>query len=198
MEWIDTVRELAEDPLVRTGAGVLVRGLGVLVRRVRRGRGSAAAHSEVVPAIPAEATEEMGTPMTSATKTSGEQLAEDLLANVGNEAMQAATRFLGAHRDGYWLRRFEEDQELTAAAGGPLIDRDGRHPSVDWGAVGRLLNLTGSPVTRSSHSELLVLEFAASMVGECPIQLRSMIAVFDDSEFTAALRALRAARGDED
>ncbi|MFE4658180.1 hypothetical protein ACFRFJ_16035 [Streptomyces hydrogenans] len=195
MEWMDTVRELAEDPLVRMAAGEVFRAI---VRRVRRGSSSAAAHSEAVPATPAGTTDGTETPMTNTVGTmAGRQLAEDLLVDVGNETMQAATRFLGAHRDGYWLRRFEEDEELTAAAGGPLIDRDGRHPSVDWRAVGRLLNLTGSPVTRSSYSEALALEFAASLVGECPIQLRSPIAVFDDAEFTAALQALRTARGDE-
>ncbi|MCZ0211344.1 hypothetical protein OZK63_38950 [Streptomyces sp. UMAF16] len=52
-------------------------------------------------------------------------------------------------------------------------------------------------MTRSSYSEVLVLEFAASLVGECPIQLRPFLQVFDDAEFTAALQALRAARGDE-
>ncbi|MCZ0211343.1 hypothetical protein OZK63_38945 [Streptomyces sp. UMAF16] len=31
----------------------------------------------------------------------GVQLAEDLLRGVGNEYMLAATRFLGAHRDGF-------------------------------------------------------------------------------------------------
>ncbi|MFJ4745401.1 hypothetical protein [Streptomyces sp. NPDC088775] len=198
MEWMDTARELAEDPLVRAAAGEVVRGLRALVRRVRRGRGPAAAHSEAVPAIPAGAAEGTETPMTNTVDTTtGEQLAEDLLQGVGNEYMQAATRFLGAHRGGYWLRRFEEDQELAAAAGSPLIDRDGRHPSVDWSAVGRLLTLTGSPVTRSSRSEALVLEFAASLVGECPVQLRPFLQVFDDAEFTAALQALRAARDGE-
>ena len=194
MEWMDTVRELAEDPLVRTAAEEVVRAI---VRRVRRGRGSAAAHSEAGPAIPTGTAEGTETPMTSTKVMTGAQLAEDLLADVGNEHMRAATRFLGAHRDGYWLRRFEEDKELTAAAGGPLIDRDGRHPSVDWNAVGRLLARTGSPVTRSSRSEALVLEFAASLVGECPIQLRPLVQFLDDAEFAAALQALRAARGDE-
>jgi hypothetical protein len=129
--------------------------------------------------------------------TAGEQLAEVLLIGVSSEYIRVATRLLSAHRDGYWLRRFEQDQELTAAVGRPLIDRDGRHPSVDWSAVGRLLALTGSPVSRSSRSEALVLEFTASLVGECPIQLRPFLRVFDDAEFTAALQALRAARGDE-
>ncbi|MFE7429801.1 hypothetical protein [Streptomyces sp. NPDC057545] len=127
----------------------------------------------------------------------GKQFAEKLLQGVGNEYMLAATRFLGAHRDGYWLRRFADDQELAAAAGRPLLDRSGRHPSVDWSAVGHLLALTGSPVTRSSRSEALVLEFAASLVGECPVQLRPFLQVFDDAEFSAALQAMRAARGDE-
>ncbi|MCQ8772062.1 hypothetical protein [Streptomyces telluris] len=37
--------------------------------------------------------------------------------------MRAATRQLGAHRSGYWLRRFAEDEELSTAADQPLIDR---------------------------------------------------------------------------
>ncbi|PJM98484.1 hypothetical protein CG740_35075 [Streptomyces sp. CB01201] len=135
------MHELAEDPWMRAGAE---RAIGELVRRVRCGRGAAAAHSEAVPAIPAGTAEGTETSMINAVDGKGQQLAEELLLDVGNEYMQAATRFLGAHRGGYWLRRFEEDQELAVAAGGPLIDRDGRHPSVDWSAVGRLLTRTGS------------------------------------------------------
>uniref|UniRef100_UPI003F49A938 hypothetical protein n=1 Tax=Streptomyces sp. CA-136453 TaxID=3240050 RepID=UPI003F49A938 len=194
MDWMDTMRELAEDPLVRTAGERVLRGV---VRRVWRSGRPAAAHSEAIPALPAGTAEGTETPMIDAMDGKGEQLAEELLQDVGNECMQAATRFLGAHRGGYWLRRFKEDQELAVAAGGPLIDRDGRHPSVDWSAVGRLLTRTGSPVTRSSRSEALALEFAASLVGECPVQLQPFVQVFDDAEFTAALRALRSARGNE-
>ncbi|MFF9526926.1 hypothetical protein ACF1DV_33860 [Streptomyces achromogenes] len=81
-------------------------------------------------------------------------------------------------------------------AGRSLIDGTGRHPSVAWDAVGYLLTLTGSPVTRSSRSEARVLEFAASLVGQCPVQLRPFLQVFDDAEFTAALRAMREVRGE--
>ncbi len=194
MEWMDAVQALAEDPLVRWVVSEGVRGIA---RRVRRGRASAAAHSEAGPATTAPDTDGTEKAVTMvADGTTGKQLAEELLQGVGNEYMLAATRFLGAHRDGYWLRRFTDDQELAAAAGRPLIDRTGTHPSVDWDAVGHLLTLTGSPVTRSSRSEALVLEFAASLVGQCPVQLRPFLQVFDDAEFTAALQAMREARGD--
>ncbi|MFB7747072.1 hypothetical protein [Streptomyces sp. NPDC056132] len=53
-------------------------------------------------------------------------------------------------------------------------------------------------MTHSSRSEALALEFAASLVGECSVQLQPFLQVFDDAEFTAALRALRVARGGED
>ncbi|MEV5598957.1 hypothetical protein [Streptomyces sp. NPDC052496] len=43
---------------------------------------------------------------TVADDTTGEQLADSLLQGVGNEQMRAATKLLGRHRDGYWLRRF--------------------------------------------------------------------------------------------
>ncbi|MFD5328926.1 hypothetical protein [Streptomyces sp. NPDC127092] len=201
MEWMDTARALAEDPWVRLA---VVEGVRGIARRVERGREAAAEHSEAAaehseaagPAttVPgAGGTEKRVTTMVDG--RTGEQLAEELLRDVGNEYMLAATRFLGAHRDGYWLRRFAEDQELEAAAGRPLLDRSGKYPSVDWDAVGHLLTLTGSPVTRSSRSEALVLEFAASLVGQCPVQLRPFLQVFDDAEFTAALQAMRAARG---
>ncbi|MFJ7069709.1 hypothetical protein [Streptomyces sp. NPDC101115] len=194
MEWMDTARALAEDPWVRLA---VVEGVRGIARRVERGRESAAEHSEAAgPAttVPgAGGTEKRVTTMVDG--RTGEQLAEELLQDVGNEYMLAATRFLGAHRDGYWLRRFAEDQELEAAAIRPLIDRSDKYPSIDWAAVGHLLTLTGSPVTRSSHSEALVLEFAASLVGQCPVQLRPFLQVFDDAEFTAALQAMRAARG---
>ncbi|WP_318199180.1 hypothetical protein [Streptomyces sp. SCL15-4] len=148
MEWMDAVRALAKDPLVRLAVR---EGVREIARRARRGRGSAAVHSEARPAtaVPsAGGTEKLVT--TTVDGRTGEQLAEDLLRGVGNEYMLAATRFLGAHRDGFWLQRFAEDQELAAAAGRPLIDRSAKHPSVDWDPVGHLLMLTGSPVTRSS------------------------------------------------
>lgn len=74
----------------------------------------------------------------------GKELADDLLQGVSSEQMRAATRLLGAHHDGYWLRRFFEDQELADAAGQPLLDHAGPHPSIDWNAVGLLL-LADSP-----------------------------------------------------
>ncbi|MET8824128.1 hypothetical protein, partial [Streptomyces rochei] len=54
MEWMDAVRTLAEDPLVRLVVGEGVRGIA---RRVQRGRGSAGAHSEAGPATTASGAE---------------------------------------------------------------------------------------------------------------------------------------------
>ncbi|MEU2717778.1 hypothetical protein [Streptomyces sp. NPDC007205] len=94
MEWIDAVRALAEDPLVRLVAGEVVRGSA---RRVRRGRGSAAAHSEAGPATTARDAEGTEIAVTTvADDRTGEQLAEGLLQGVGNEWMRAATRLLQA------------------------------------------------------------------------------------------------------
>ncbi|MEH6373580.1 hypothetical protein V7793_04345 [Streptomyces sp. KLMMK] len=42
--------------------------------------------------------------MTVTAETTGGELAESLLQNVGNEQVCAATRLFGAHRNGYWLR----------------------------------------------------------------------------------------------
>ncbi|MER7577905.1 hypothetical protein [Streptomyces sp. NPDC126514] len=54
--------------------------------------------------------------MTATDDMTGGELAESLLRDVGNERMRAATRLLGAHRNGFWLRRFLDDHELAEAA----------------------------------------------------------------------------------
>ncbi|MBT2509416.1 hypothetical protein J7I98_26755 [Streptomyces sp. ISL-98] len=122
----------------------------------------------------------------------GEELADSLLRDVGNERMRAATRLLGAHRDGFWLRRFLDDQELSDAAGNPLIDSSGTHPSVDWTALGRLM-LTLGWSRRSSSSEVAVPEFAASLVGSGAVQLQQVIQAVDEGEFRLLVRALEEA-----
>lgn len=194
MEWMDAVRELTEDPLVRLAVGEGVRGIA---RRVQRGRRVAAAHSEAGPATPARDAEGTEIAVTTvADDRTGEQLAEGLLQGVGNEQMRAATRLLGAHRNGYWLRRFQTDRELAAAAGRELIDRSGTHPSVDWDAVG--LFMVDQPwVFRCSDSELAMLKFAASLVGRCGVQLQRVVQAVDETELRLILRALEeAAYGD--
>ncbi|MEU2078584.1 hypothetical protein [Streptomyces sp. NPDC013489] len=123
----------------------------------------------------------------------GEQIAESLLQDVGNEQMRAATRLLGAHRDGFWLRRFlDEESELTDEIDRPAIDRSGAHPSVDWDSIG-LLMLSRPAVFRSSRSELAVLEVAASLVTRCGVQLGQVLQAVDEKEFRAILRALQEA-----
>ncbi|MFF3342984.1 hypothetical protein [Streptomyces flavidovirens] len=76
-------------------------------------------------------------------RATSEELAESLLEGVVNEPMRAATKLLGAHGDGYWLRRLTGDQELAAGADHPLIDLSGRYPTVDWDGVGHLLKTPG-------------------------------------------------------
>jgi hypothetical protein len=128
--------------------------------------------------------------------TTGSELAEGLLQGVVNEPMRAATKLLGEHSDGYWLRRFAGDHELAAAAGHPLIDRSGRYPTVDWNGVGLLLKAAewSSGVSRSQAA---MLEFAASLVNRCPVQLGQVSHAVDDAEFQLLLRAMEeAAYGD--
>ncbi|MFD4259931.1 hypothetical protein ACFWR9_20485 [Streptomyces sp. NPDC058534] len=132
--------------------------------------------------------------MTTATDDiTGEQLAETLLLDVADGRMRAATRLLGAHRDGYWLRRFAEDQELAEAADRPLIDRSGRHPNVDWDSVGFLLTALVSPAVRSTASEVVVLEFAAALVDRCRIRLRDVLNALDAADLKRAAQALHEA-----
>ena len=131
--------------------------------------------------------------MTVTDDTTGEQLTERLLQGGGNEQMRAATRLLGAHRNGYWLRRFlQEEREFTAAGERAPIDRSGAHPSIDWTTLGLLL-LDSPWVFPCSDSELAVLKFAVSLVGRCGVQLQGVIQALDDAEFRLAVRALQEA-----
>ncbi|MER8003932.1 hypothetical protein [Streptomyces sp. NPDC095613] len=133
--------------------------------------------------------------MTSVTDDrTGGQLAEDLLQDVGNERMRAATRLLGAHRGGFWLRRLlAEEAEL-----GPLIDRSGSHPSVAWDSVGVLL-LSKPGALNCSRSEMAMLEVAESLVSRRAVQLGAVVQVVDESELRLILRALEeAAHSDAD
>ncbi|GGZ84149.1 hypothetical protein [Streptomyces rubiginosohelvolus] len=188
MEWMETVRALAEDPLMRLVAG---EGFREVARRVRHGHRTAAAHSENTPVAPAGRTEGTEKSMAAATDdATGEQLAEDLLKGIGNEGMRAATRLLGAHRDGFWLRRLlEEEAELSAAADKPVIDRAGSHPSVDWDTIG-LLMISRPGALKCSRSEMAVLEVAASLVSRCAVQLGEVVRAVDETEMWLILQAL--------
>ncbi|RNG27763.1 hypothetical protein [Streptomyces botrytidirepellens] len=193
MEWIQALVEQMENPLVRLVAGESVRGI---VRRVRRGRRAASAHSEAGP-ITALHAEGMEAPVTIADDRTGEQLAEELLRGVGNERMRAATRLLGAHRGGHWLRRLlAEELELTMAAGRSVIDRGGAHPSVDWDVLGHLM-LTRPGVLKSSTSEWIVLQTAVSLAGSYAVQLGDVVQGVSEDEVRMIQRALEeAAFGD--
>ncbi|WP_331721792.1 hypothetical protein OG596_38595 (plasmid) [Streptomyces sp. NBC_01102] len=194
MEWMETVRALAEEPLVRLVVGEGFRGI---VRRVRRGHRGAAAHSEAGPATVSTDERTEIPVMVTGDSTTGAELAAGLLQGVGNENMRAATRLLGAHRGGFWLRRLlEQEQELTAAADKPVIDRTGTHPSIDWDTIG-LLMLSRPSAFKSSTSEMAVLETAASLVSRCPVQLGEVIRAVDESELRLILRAVdEAAHGE--
>ncbi|MFI9723998.1 hypothetical protein ACIHFE_30850 [Streptomyces sp. NPDC052396] len=126
--------------------------------------------------------------------TTGAELAESLLKEVSGERTRAATRLLGAHSDGYWLRRFLEGESELMIADRSVIDRSGPHPSVDWDTVG-LLGLSRPSAFSSSPSEMAVLEVAASLVNRCGVQLGKLTEVLDDPEFRLILRALEEARG---
>ncbi|MDN3293390.1 hypothetical protein QWM81_04895 [Streptomyces ficellus] len=128
--------------------------------------------------------------------TTGEKLAESLLEGVVNEPMRAATKLLGAHSDGYWLRRMTNDRELAALVDHPLIDLTGRYPTVGWDGVGHLLKAPGWS-RGASRSQAAVLEFAASLVSRCPVQLGNVTRAVDDAEFQLLLEAMeKASYGD--
>lgn len=118
----------------------------------------------------------------------GMALAEAMVRGVAGGEERAATRLLGAHRDGYWLRRFAEE-DRTRSEGPPLIDRTGTHPAVDWAAVGlRLFDVRRS--LTASTSEIAVLECATSLVGRCGVTLRQVLRAVDDNEFRLITRAM--------
>ncbi|MFG2715514.1 hypothetical protein ACGFX2_33955 [Streptomyces goshikiensis] len=122
-------------------------------------------------------------------ETTGAELAAKLLQGADNEPMRAATRLLGSHQGGFWLRRFAEDEELARMADRRLInERDG----IDWDALTRLMRTPGWS-RRASGSETAVLEFAVSLVGDCAVNLRQVLHAVDATEFQLLLRALREA-----
>ncbi|MFH8411276.1 hypothetical protein ACH4FX_41905 [Streptomyces sp. NPDC018019] len=140
---------------------------------------------------------------TVADNTMGEQLADSLLQGVDNEQMRAATKLLGRHQDGYWLRRFLSEEESEA---GPFarIDRAGTQPSINWFGVATHLigNTVGGALTHTpivgSRSELAVLSIASSLAGGTPVELREVLAPLDDGELRLVLRALQEATYSED
>ncbi|MFD3680226.1 hypothetical protein [Streptomyces sp. NPDC058613] len=134
--------------------------------------------------------------------TTGEQLAEDLLRGVGNKWMQAATRLLGHHRDGYWLRRFLDGQDPQPEHL-QYVDRSGTHPSVNWlGIAHRLMNefpmADDVPPIQGSRSEMAMLRIAVSLTGVTPLNLKASLEVLDEAELRLFQRAItEAATGRE-
>ncbi|MER5873365.1 hypothetical protein [Streptomyces sp. NPDC002044] len=122
-------------------------------------------------------------------ETTGAELAAKLLHDVSDEHVRAATRLLGAHQDGFWLRRFTGDRELTNLVDRPLI---GKTAGIDWEALTRLMRTPGWS-RRASGGEIAVLEFAVSLVGDCAVNLRQVVHAVDDSELRLLLGALREA-----
>ncbi|MFJ3861620.1 hypothetical protein ACIPRL_36025 [Streptomyces sp. NPDC090085] len=126
--------------------------------------------------------------------TTGVELAESLLRGVGNEWMRAATRLLGKHRDGYWLRRFLEEQDPQ-----PdhllYIDRTGTHPDVNWSGISQRLMaetlLTDAVRIQGSNSEMAMLRIAVSLAGATlPVSLRAVLDVLDEREFRLVQAAM--------
>ncbi|MFF2411769.1 hypothetical protein [Streptomyces sp. NPDC058092] len=128
--------------------------------------------------------------MTAIDTDSGPALAESLLHGVGNENWQAATRLLGAHRDGYWLRRFLDMATIPIWDTPPIIDRSGTHPCIAWNSLGGRLNMSGGDWPKASSSEIAVLQVAASLMGEWQVDLRRVIYALDDDELRLVLRAI--------
>ncbi|WP_158716907.1 hypothetical protein [Streptomyces rimosus] len=130
---------------------------------------------------------------TVADDLTGKQLADSLLRGVGNEKMRAATRLLGAHRNGYWLRRLlKEEGELQPTTLRSVIDRSGTHPSVDWDSI-ELLLTPGCPALPCSSSELAMLEVATSMATRYRLPLAEVIHAVDHREYRLILKALEEA-----
>ncbi|MET7534602.1 hypothetical protein [Streptomyces goshikiensis] len=190
MDWMSTAQDFVDNPWAQWAVEALVRAIA---GRVRRGRSAAGAHSVGAGPIMAPFPEGTEKPVSVNSGATGVELAAAMLQGVGNEQMRAATRLLGSHRDGFWLRRFSEDQELVDAAGSPLIDGAS---GIDWDALARLMRTPGWS-RRASGSEVTVLEFAVSLAGDCAVNLRQVVHAVDDSEFKLLQRALQeAAYGD--
>lgn len=105
----------------------------------------------------------------------GMELAEGLLRGVGSEGMRAATRLLGAHRDGYWLRE------------GRLPVESGEGGTVDWDQVGRMLD---AGQFKGSSTEMAVLGVAASLVDQRAVQLGRVVRTVGEADLAAIIRAL--------
>ncbi|MFD3571569.1 hypothetical protein ACFW89_33135 [Streptomyces albidoflavus] len=130
----------------------------------------------------------------------GEELAESLLKNVGNERMRAATRLLGAYQDGYWLRRLLDEEDGTPIEVNQphdgLIERAGTeaYPSVNWDTLGLIL-LTQPWALKCSTDERAILEFATSLVGKVGVNLSRAVLAVDDTEIL--IRALQQTSDEE-
>ncbi|MFD5412422.1 hypothetical protein [Streptomyces nojiriensis] len=186
MDWISTAQDFVDNRWARWAVEALVRAIA---GRVRHGRSAAAAHSVGAGLTMAPFPEGTEKPVSVNSGATGVELAAAMLQGVGNEQMRAATRLLGSHRDGLWLRRFAEDQELVDAAGSALIDGTG---GIDWDALARLLRTPGWS-RRASGGEVAVLEFAVSLAGDCAVNLRQVVHAVGDSEFKLLQRALQEA-----
>ncbi|MEU9849220.1 hypothetical protein [Streptomyces sp. NPDC047985] len=132
--------------------------------------------------------------MTTIDATGGAAIAESLLRGIGNENWQAATRLLGEHRDGYWLRRFLTDEPavLSGLWGSPelITSTDADSPSIDWEVVGAKLAANAGNWPKASSSESAILQVAASLMGKWRVDLLRVVHVLDDAELRLVLRTL--------
>ncbi|MFD7615802.1 hypothetical protein [Streptomyces sp. NPDC059802] len=131
--------------------------------------------------------------MTAIDTDSGPALAESLLHGIGNENWQAATRLLGAHRDGYWLRRFLTDEPVASGLWGSprvITSADDDSPSIDWGVISGQLAANAGHWPKASSSESAMLQVAASLMGKWAVDLLHVVHVLDDTELRLVLRAL--------
>ncbi|WP_329460863.1 hypothetical protein [Streptomyces sp. NBC_01431] len=125
--------------------------------------------------------------------TGGQELAHCLLYGVEDVSARVATRLLGQHRSGYWLRQF-----CVPAADAPsglwyVLDLAQSPPSVNWWHV--CAALQDRACFRESAADLAMLEIAASIAGPHRVNLRAALGLLDDQEQALALDALAEAVG---
>jgi len=118
---------------------------------------------------------------------SGPELADRLLQDVGNEAVIAVVKLLGAHRDGFWLREFLDTGSPAHAALNTVDVLEGGQPWIDWHIVDELLE--GRKLKQSS-SELAVLAVAASIAGPHRVNLARVLRAVDQAELKLIVTAL--------
>lgn len=124
----------------------------------------------------------------------GEELLQHWM--FGNARTKAATRLLGAYRDGHWLRLISgEDEEFLEAATVPLVVyRYGEPPIIDWNAME--MNCDPGLFTGDA-TDFAVVEVAVSLVCERSVNLCNLVETVDMETMELICQALRAAAAED-